>query len=89
VTCCGVVVFRKIVVKGMLLCGAGYGVGIGIRVKWGLPRRGRDAVRCVAGVLFLEVSLYDVHNLRRVGGYVVGGWVSDDFEFGLVFGVGL
>ena len=56
--CCGVVGFREIVVKGVLLCGCvGFRVGIGVRVKWVLPRGGRDVVRCVAGVFFLEVSL--------------------------------
>ena len=53
-------VFREIVVKGVLLCGCVvFGVGIGVRVKRVLPRGGggRDVVQCVAGVIFLEVSL--------------------------------
>ena len=51
-------VFREVVVKGVLLCGCvGFIVSVGVRVKWVLPRRGRDVVRCVAGVLFLKVSL--------------------------------
>ena len=56
--CCGVVVFREIVVKGVLLCGcAGLRVGVGVRFKWVLPRGERDVVRGVAGIFFLEVSL--------------------------------
>ncbi len=51
--------------------------------------RGRDVVRCVAGVFFLEVSLKDVDDLGWVGGYVIGGWVYDGFKLGLIFGGGL
>ena len=37
--CNGVVVLREIIVKGVLLCGCvGFGDGIGVRVKWVLPR---------------------------------------------------
>ncbi len=54
----GVMVFSEILCKCVLLCGCvGFRVGIGIRVKYVLPRGGRDVVRCVAGVFFLEVSL--------------------------------
>ena len=67
-------VLREIVVKGVLLCECvGCGVGIGVRVEWVLPRRGRDVVRCVAGVFFLEVGLYDVDDLGWVGDYTIGG----------------
>ncbi len=56
--CRGVMVFREVVVKCVLPRGCvGFRVGVGVRVKWILPRRGRDVVRCVAGVFFLEVSL--------------------------------
>ena len=56
--CCCVVFFPEIVVKGVLLCGCvAFGVGIGVRVKWVLPRGEKDVVRCVAGGFFLEVSL--------------------------------
>ncbi len=55
----------------------------------GFATGGRDVVRCVAGVFFLEVCLHDVDDFGWVGGYAIGGWVSDGFELGLVFGVGL
>ena len=56
--CRCVIVSREIVVKCVLLCGCvGFRVGIGIRVKWVFPCGGRDVVRCVAGVFFLDVSL--------------------------------
>ncbi len=41
----------------MLLRGCvGFGVGVGVWVKWVLPWRGWDLVRCSAGVFFLKVS---------------------------------
>ena len=55
----------------------------------GFAMEGWNVVRCIAGVFFLKVSLKDVDDLGWVGGYAIGGWVSDGFEFGLVFGVGL
>ncbi len=72
------------------MCGCvGLGVGIWAQVKWVLPRAGRDVVRCVTGVFFLEVCLQNVDDVGWVGGYAIGGWVFDRFKLGLVFGVGL
>ena len=83
-------VFCEIVVECVLLCRCvGFGVGIGIQVQWILPRGGSDVVRCVAGMFFLKVCLQDVDDFGWVGGYDIGGWVSDGFELGLAFGVGL
>ena len=74
----------------MLLCGyVGVGVGVGVWIVWALPWREWNEVWCVAGGFFLKVSLLDVDYLGWVGGDAIGGWVSDGFEFGLVFGVGL
>ena len=55
----------------------------------GFATVGRDVVRCVAGVFFLEVSLSDVDYLGWMGGYAVSDWVSNGFKFRLIFGAGL
>ena len=49
----------------------GFGVGVGVRVKWVLPWRRWDVVRCVAGVFFLKVSLKHVDDFMWVCGHVV------------------
>ena len=44
--CCGVVVLREMIVKGVLPCGcAGFRVSIGVRVESVLPRGGSGVLR--------------------------------------------